>query len=218
VAATERKRDVSPDVDAPLPAALVRRRVHPELCSFYVPSFVDAAGVDFDALYAECNWRRPALRLFGRKVFTPRLVAFAGDPGVTYGYSGQQHVADGWSPTLLRWRDELVKSLAVPFNCVLGNCYRGGADSMGWHADDERELGARPVIASLSFGAPRRFLLRRRSDHARVEIVLESGSLFVMAGASQAEWQHCLPKTRAAVPPRINLTYRLVRVDGDHGA
>ncbi len=109
-------------------------------------------------------------------------------------------------------RDRLRKELGVPFNSVLANLYRDGRDAMGWHSDDEPELGAEPVIASLSLGAARRFVLRRRDDHAvKQTLVLAPGSLLVMRGACQRDWQHALPRTAKPVGPRLNLTFRHIR-------
>ena len=108
-------------------------------------------------------------------------------------------------------RDLLHARLGIRFNFALANLYRDGNDAIGWHADDERELGASPCIASLSFGSPRRFCLRERgSERRRIDVMLESGSLLLMWGRSQRDWQHSVPRTRTAVGPRINLTFRTV--------
>ncbi|MEO8011625.1 MAG: alpha-ketoglutarate-dependent dioxygenase AlkB, partial [Dokdonella sp.] len=107
--------------------------------------------------------------------------------------------------------DELAQRLGIRFNGVLANRYRDGQDSMGWHSDDERELGEQPLIASLSFGAVRRFRLRHKNSGAKpIAIELESGSLLVMAGATQQNYRHDLPKTARAVGERINLTFRRI--------
>lgn len=100
----------------------------------------------------------------------------------------------------------------APFNCVLLNLYRDGNDSMGWHSDDEPELGPDPVIASLSLGQPRRFVLRHRQDRQqpKIELLLDDGSLLLMRGSTQHHWQHALPRTRLACEPRLNLTFRCI--------
>ncbi len=154
-------------------------------------------------------WSIHRIRLFGRWVDSPRLSCWIGDPQAVYRYSGQTFAPHPWTQALAALRDRLREELGVPFNSVLANLYRDGRDAMGWHSDDEPELGAEPVIASLSLGAARRFVLRRRDDHAvKQTLVLEPGSLLVMRGACQRDWQHALPRTARPVGPRINLTFR----------
>jgi alkylated DNA repair dioxygenase AlkB len=190
---------------------LQRFRVSTGLDVFYVPDFVAEARTCTQRLHAECAWRPLTIRLFGRHVPVPRMVAWQGEQGVTYGYSGQRHRAQGFSPTVQSLRARVESALQLRFNFVLLNLYRNGNDSMGWHADDERELGQEPVIASLSFGVPRRFCLRRRADRrVRHDLMLGSGSLLVMAGRTQVDWQHSVPRARAVAVPRINLTFRRI--------
>ena len=156
-------------------------------------------------------WSIHRIRLFGRWVDSPRLSCWIGDPQAVYRYSGQTFAPHPWTQALAALRDRLREELGVPFNSVLANLYRDGRDAMGWHSDDEPELGAEPVIASLSLGAARRFVLRRRDDHAVKQVlVLEPGSLLVMRGVSQRDWQHALPRTAKPVGPRINLTFRRI--------
>ncbi len=160
-------------------------------------------------------WQQPQLRIFGRIVNAPRLEAWYGDTGAAYSYSGLAHEPLPWTPELQALRKRVERTARVSFNSVLANLYRDGSDSNGWHADDEPELGEQPVIASLSLGAPRRFLLRHRKTGDRVEIVLESGSLLVMRGATQECWKHSVPKQRTVQMPRINLTFRSIVAHGD---
>lgn len=177
----------------------------------FEPEFIDLAQADvwFERLYRELDWQRREIVLFGRRVMQPRLVAWHGDPGVRYRYSGTTLRAAGWPECLREIRVGVERYIGSSFNSVLCNLYRDGADGMGWHADDEPELGVAPTIASLSLGKERRFVLRRKDDHARkVELWLPPGSLLVMEGDVQRYWQHALPKTRRAVGPRINLTFR----------
>ena len=159
-------------------------------------------------------WRQEPIRLFGREVMQPRLTAWYGDPGTRYGYSGLRLAPLPWTPALLDLRARVETAAAARFNCVLLNRYRHGQDSMGWHADDEPELGAAPVIASLSLGATRRFRLRprdaQRPPHAPVTLALTSGSLLLMRGPTQQYWQHAVPKTARPTAPRLNLTFRWV--------
>lgn len=163
----------------------------------------------FDALCPQVSWGIHRIRMFGRWVDSPRLSCWIGDPQARYRYSGADFMPQPWLPVLSGMRERLQDELGVPFNSVLANRYRDGRDAMGWHSDDEPELGPAPVIASVSLGAVRRFVLRRRDDHAiKHAYLLESGSLLVMRGNTQRDWQHALPRTAKLVGERINLTFR----------
>lgn len=177
----------------------------------YAPHWMEAGAADalFDALRDAVPWERHRLRLFGREVDAPRLSCWIGDAGAAYTYSRTRFEPHSWPVVLQSIRARLADECGVDFNSVLANFYRDGNDSMGWHADDEPELGVRPLIASLSLGATRRFALRHRSDRAqRLTLELAHGSLLSMGGATQAHYRHALPKTARAVGPRINLTFR----------
>jgi alkylated DNA repair dioxygenase AlkB len=169
---------------------------------------------DLASLVRALPLRADTFTLFGRSVPVPRLVAWHGEPGCRYRYSGQTYEPEPFPPALARVRETLVRRTGIPVNAALANYYRDGRDSMGWHADDERELGPSPddvAVASLSLGAARRFLLRHRTRGETRELALGDGSLLVMRGTTQRHWRHALPKTRAAVGPRLNLTFRVVR-------
>ena len=167
----------------------------------------------FDALRTGIRWRQEEVTIFGQRRLVPRLVAWHGDPGASYRYSGTEHHPEPWTPALERVRAKVRELSGVEFNAVLLNLYRDGRDGMGWHADDEPELGRDPVIASVSLGAPRRFCLRhRRRKDLKLDLELPHGSLLVMAGPMQHHWVHALPKTRRPVGERINLTFRRVDV------
>lgn len=170
----------------------------------------DAADALFATLRDGIAWENHPVRLFGREYPAPRLSCWIGDPGAAYRYSGLLRTPRPWTPVLADLRDRLSAELGAPFNSVLANLYRDGRDAMGWHADDEPELGAAPVIASVSLGATRRFVLKHRRDDARLVLDLPSGSLLVMQGATQANYRHALPRTARAVGPRLNLTLRVV--------
>lgn len=172
----------------------------------------DDATALFDELLATLAWAPHRVRVFGREHLTPRLCAWYGDAGARYAYSGQMLEPLPWTTALAGLRGRLEAALGLRLNCVLGNLYRDGADSMGWHSDDEASLGPRPAIASLSLGATRRFLLRhrRRRELGTVDISLAHGDLLLMTGDTQRHWQHAVPKTRRPVGPRINLTFRCV--------
>lgn len=165
-----------------------------------------------ERLLAELPWVQGVVRLFGREVAEPRLSCWLGDPGCAYTYSGQTRRPVPWTPGVSELKALVERACGARFNSALANLYRGGADGMGWHADDEPELGEQPVIASLSLGATRRFLLKRRDDASvQRELALAGGSLLVMSGRTQALWKHRVPKTRRPVGARINLTFRQIR-------
>src|SRR6185312_7508452 len=125
-------------------------------------AFASRADVLFEALHREIPWEQHRLRIFGRDVDSPRLSCWIGDEGTAYRYSGTRFEPRAWTPTLASVRDELATRYALGFNSVLANLYRDGRDSMGWHSDDEPELGPEPAIASLTFGASRGFRFRSR--------------------------------------------------------
>lgn len=172
----------------------------------------DRADRLFECLRNDIDWQSRTIRMFGRKVVQPRLLAFQGDPGVCYRYSGGDYEALPWHPAIELIRNRLQIELATVFNSVLVNLYRDGRDCMGWHSDNERELGRNPTIASVSLGQRRRFLLRSRTEPARtIELEPDSGSLLVMAGDLQHAWKHQVPRTARTVGPRINLTFRRIQ-------
>ena len=161
-------------------------------------------------LLAEIEWRQDTARIVGRAVALPRLTAWHGDAG--YRYSGIDNPPKPWLPLLRALKDQAEHLAGATFNSVLANLYRDGRDSMGWHSDDERSLGADPVIASLSFGAVRRFRLKHKTrPELALALELEPGSCLVMAGSLQHHWRHALPKTAKPAGPRVNLTFRLIR-------
>jgi len=168
---------------------------------------------DADALFATLRdgiaWEVHRIRLFGRLVDSPRLSCWIGDPGATYVYSGARFEPQPWPAAMLSLRARLSREAGVDFNSVLANYYRDGRDYMGWHSDNERALGQRPVIASLSLGQARRFVFRPRSAKgAKHELTLPNGALLLMAGDTQSLYQHALPATAKPVDARINLTFR----------
>jgi len=175
--------------------------------------FCDAAAAQrwFSRLHAEIPWEQHRLRIFGREIDSPRLSCWIGDADAVYTYSRTRFDPQPWTPALLQLRDAMNRLCGQEYNSVLCNLYRDGHDAMGWHSDAEPELGPQPVIASLSFGATRRFRLRhKRNPELRLELDLESGSLLRMAGATQANYRHDLPRTARAPGARINLTFRRI--------
>lgn len=170
----------------------------------YHPGFLDGAAADglLALLREQMNWQRESVQMFGRRYRVPRLVAWCGDAALNYRYAGCDHVCRGWHPLLRALRDRVRDSAGLDANLVLLNRYRDGQDAMGWHRDDEP--GLLPLVASVSLGAPRRFLLRPADEEAATALVLEHGSLLLMDGRQR----HALPRTRRPVGERINLTFR----------
>ncbi|WP_141455598.1 alpha-ketoglutarate-dependent dioxygenase AlkB [Pseudoxanthomonas sp. z9] len=171
----------------------------------------EEADVLMARLIAEVPWEVHRIRLFGREVDSPRLSCWMGDPEARYRYSGALFEPHPWHPDVERLASRLRDDLGTPFNSVLLNRYRGGRDAMGWHSDDEPELGEAPAIASISLGATRRFALKHRERaETRLALDLPHGSLLLMAGDTQRHYRHALPRTARPVGERINLTFRLI--------
>ena len=164
----------------------------------------------FQELLNDIAWQSRTITMFGRQHQEPRRTAWYGDDGAHYRYSGISLVPEPWTPTLLSLRDTCEQFSRARFNSVLLNLYRNGEDKMGWHADDERELGPEPVIASLSLGATRRFRFRHRETKLVYECDLLHGSLLVMSGLTQKYWVHEIPRQKRVPGPRINLTFRAI--------
>lgn len=162
----------------------------------------------FAALLAEVPFSQPSVRLFGKLRPSPRLACWMGE--AAYRYSGVSYEPLPWTPTVLALRQRIEEALRASFNGVLINLYRDGQDSMGWHADDEPELGPEPLIASLSLGAARIFAIRRRPRGPILRLPLPPGSLLVMSGASQRDFLHALPPAAPLAAARINLTFRRI--------
>jgi len=164
----------------------------------------------FSALRAEIPWEQHSVNIHGQIINQPRLSSWHGEVVHTYASLAHVLVPHPWSATVAFLRKRVEALCGVRFNSMLANLYRGGQDAIGWHADDEPELGLMPVIASLSFGAERRFAMRRKDDHTQVKrITLEHGSLLIMAGSMQQHWQHAVARTAQPIAERINLTFRL---------
>lgn len=161
-------------------------------------------------LLGDLAWHGEEIAIFGRRVAVPRLLCWYGDPGAVYRYSGVSHVPLPWQAVLAGLRARLEDFSGHAFNGVLCNRYRTGKDSMGWHADDEPELGERPFIASLSLGAERTFRIRHRRTGRTLDVPLRDGDLVLMGGVLQLYWKHCVPKTAKPCGERINLTFRRI--------
>jgi len=164
-------------------------------------------------LIAEVPWRCEEIVMWGRRVLQPRLTAWYGDPGSRYAYSGIELDPLPWTPLLGDIKARVEGAVGSTFNSVLLNYYRDQHDSVGFHSDDEPELGTRPVIASLSLGEERNFTLKhKRSKTTKpVHLRLASGSLLLMKGDTQRCWRHAVPRESRPCGPRVNLTFRTIR-------
>jgi alkylated DNA repair dioxygenase AlkB len=184
----------------------------------YIPDFLDDADQHriHQQLREQMQWSQQHVTVFGKRHLIPRLEAWHGDRGACYRYSGTDHPPHPWTEALDELRSRLKNFRRdLHFNSVLGNCYRNGDDAMGWHSDDEPELGPEPCIASISLGAVRDFRMKHRSrkDLEPVKIALQSGSLLIMEGETQQHWRHSIPRRRGLNAPteRINLTFRTIQ-------
>ena len=170
------------------------------------------ADVVFEQLKNEIPWQQDDIRVFGKIHPQPRLTALFGNEGITYSYSNIKMQPHPWNPLLQKLKSHVENVTNTNFTTVLLNQYRDGKDSNGWHADDEKELGRNPIIASVSFGTERTFQLKHNSDKTQKKnIVLEHGSLLIMRGTTQHFWKHQIPKTSEAIGSRINLTFRVIK-------
>lgn len=160
----------------------------------------------------EIAWRQDTIRIYGKSYPIPRLQAFQGEPDIHYQYSNLTLTTTTWHPTILSIKNRIEQLCQHSFNCVLINRYRDGKDKMGWHSDNEPELGKNPVIASLSLGAERRFILKHRynTQLGKIEFCLGAGALLIMSGETQHFWQHTVPSSNRIHDERINLTFRNV--------
>ncbi len=166
----------------------------------------------YTALTQNILWQQDQIKFYGKTIDLPRLTAWYGESDKHYSYSGIKMTPHPWTEELLFIKTRIEQAAAVSFSSVLLNFYRKGQDSMGWHCDDEKELGPNPVIGSVSFGETRSFQLRHltRKDLPRVDINLPSGSFLLMRGTTQHCWEHRIPKTSREIKPRINLTFRII--------
>lgn len=180
----------------------------------YFPAFFDATIADelFSELKTDIPWQQDDITIFGKTHPQPRLTALFGNEGKAYSYSNIVMQPHEWNDALQFIKEVVEKASGVTFTTVLLNFYRNGKDSNGWHADNEKELGNNPVIASVSFGAARFFQLRHNSDKMqKMQLLLEHGSLLLMKGKTQHFWKHQIPKTAKPIGERINLTFRIIK-------
>lgn len=179
----------------------------------YMPNFFNLKQSDvyFNKLFTEIKWKQESMKLYGRNIDFPRLTAWYGDIDKQYSFSGITLHPENWTQTLLDIKQPLEAIAETRFNSVLLNLYRNGEDSISWHTDAEKELGENPIIASINFGATRKFQLRHNETKEKIELALSHGSLLIMRGEIQHYWQHQVPKTKHQIKERINLTFRLIK-------
>lgn len=179
----------------------------------------DAADDLMKNLISQLEWAQRPVKVFNKTHLTPRLVAWCGDDGVTYTYSGDTSPPQLWPEAIHPIKQQIEQSFKTEFNGALFNYYRDGQDNMGWHSDDEKSLGEQPVIASLSLGTERDFKFRPKPNTAlpndgnvteAFDLTLHHGSVLIMRGDTQRHWQHALPKRMRINEPRLNITFRRV--------
>lgn len=162
-------------------------------------------------LLEQTPWQQDQITVYGKTHLQPRLTALYGNEGKPYSYSNIKMLPHHWTFLLQKIKFHIESVSNVSFTTVLLNYYRNGSDSNGWHADDEKELGTNPIIASVSFGSERTFQLKHNlNKNLKKSIVLEHGSLLIMKGTTQHFWKHQIPKTAKLIGPRINLTFRVI--------
>ncbi|MFC0185587.1 Alkylated DNA repair dioxygenase AlkB [Pseudarcicella hirudinis] len=182
--------------------------------AYFYPDFFSKSKSDFyfNQLLDEIRWKQEPIKIFGKEVMQPRLTAWYGDEGKIYTYSGITMIPHEWTPALLEIRQKAEEISKVRFTSALLNLYRDGKDSMGWHRDNEKELGLNPVIGSVTFGASRCFQLRNYQDKKLIRSIdLSHGSFLLMQGETQHFWEHQLPKVKNTVDVRINITFRVIK-------
>ena len=165
-----------------------------------------------DTLLNTIEWKNDEAIIYGKLIITKRKVAWYGDPGLAYTYSHTTRIALPWTKELLQLKTIVEEKTSEQFNSCLLNLYHSGLEGMGWHSDAEKDLKKDGAIASLSFGAERRFLFRHKKEKSTVSVILEHGSLLVMKDATQTNWLHSLPPTKLVTKPRVNLTFRTIIV------
>lgn len=171
----------------------------------------EESGEFFRKLWVEIPWENDETFMFGKRHVTGRKVAWIAEGGIGYAYSGTRKKAHEWTETLLEVRGKVEKLTGASYNSCLLNLYHHGGEGMGWHSDDEKEIEPGSSIASVSFGAGRKFSMKHKETKQTISVFLEEGSLLEMKGETQRKWLHQMPKTKMVSEPRMNLTLRRVR-------
>jgi alkylated DNA repair dioxygenase AlkB len=177
----------------------------------YQPDFINAleSHLLLEKFATELPWEQTTRIMYGKKVVTPRLTLWYGDPAANYSLTNSPASPSPWTKELMTLKNKVDTHAGVSFNTVLLNFYRDGNDSVAWHSDNDGIPGRNKIVASVSFGEPRIFEFRKRRDHTiKYSMLLENGSYLLMKGDFQDEWEHRIPKSLKQLKPRINLTFR----------
>lgn len=185
----------------------------PDAVFEFYPNFFNKEEADllYEKILTETPWQQDDITIFGKKIAQPRLTSLFGNEGKPYSYSGITMQPNPWNTTLIYIKDKIEQTAEKNFTTVLANLYRNEKDSNGWHADNEKELGRNPIIASVSFGEERKFQLKHNTNpEAKITLNLNHGSLLLMKEGSQVYYKHQIPKATQPKKTRINLTFRTI--------
>jgi len=178
----------------------------------YHPNFLkpEEADSSLQLILKTQEWQPDVVKMFGKEITTGRKVIWYGDPNCTYTYSGKLKTPTPWHALVLQLKTITELHTNHLYNSCLANLYHNGDEGMGWHSDNEKELGKEPNISVISLGAERKFKFKHRQTKEVVDLTLEHGSLLTMSGSTQQHWLHTLPKTKKIHEPRVSLTYRKI--------
>ncbi len=176
----------------------------------YLPDFMSPqnASLVYEHLIAHLPWQQPTIEVYGKSHLVPRLQCWMADKGVQYHYSGKLFTASGWEQTVWDIKGQVERATSMGFNSALINLYRNGDDKMGWHSDDEQELGVSPAVVTVSLGAKRTFQFRHNIVAETHNLELAHGSLLLMKPGVQASYKHAVPARKKITQSRISLTFR----------
>ena len=171
---------------------------------------VEQSEIYYVKLLNEINWQHDVVKIFGKEIITKRKVAFLGDEGISYKYSGKTKIAEKWLQFILEIKSTVEQISGEKFNACLLNYYHNGSEAMSWHSDNEKEILKHSAIASVSFGAERKFGFKHNFSKEEISLMLENGSLLIMKDETQIYWKHKLYTNAKITEPRINLTFRTI--------
>ena len=170
----------------------------------------EQSAIYYVKLLNEINWQHDVVKIFGKEIITKRKVAFLGDEGISYKYSGKTKIAEKWIKILSEIKSTVEQISGEKFNACLLNYYHNGSEAMSWHSDNEKEILKHSAIASVSFGAERKFGFKHNFSKEEISLMLEKGSLLIMKDETQIYWKHKLYTNAKIIEPRINLTFRTI--------
>lgn len=170
----------------------------------------EESSIYYVKLIGKINWKHDVVKMFGKEIVTKRKVAFYGNERIEYRYSGETKIAENWPDFLLEIKSTVERISGCEFNACLLNLYHNGSEAMSWHSDNEKEILENSAIASVSFGAERKFGFRNNSTKEKISLMLENGSLLIMKGEIQKYWKHRLYLNHKISEPRVNLTFRTI--------